>query len=199
MGLENVFGTPEKVEPEKNLQVIVSDKSVQDKTLVELLAYFEQSIHLNAPSEEKFYTYRFDSQRFKIKPELISAVNENWDTKKFNWPAKAYFGIFLSALIQTSYNQGFNDFEFSIINADYFGAFLQTQQNKPIRIKAETIHGYWVLERANYCIAEIQNYQGDGFGLFMKNCKIYSPKQQVLDKIKVQVSHGVNNSFNFIK
>ncbi|MBI4447711.1 hypothetical protein HY643_01915, partial [Candidatus Woesearchaeota archaeon] len=73
MGLENVFGTVEKPEEEKKLQVVVSDESVVD----ELMARFEQSL----PSDlfdfrADFDFYKESLKNFKISPEQIRKFNE---------------------------------------------------------------------------------------------------------------------------
>ncbi|MBI4448010.1 hypothetical protein HY643_03440 [Candidatus Woesearchaeota archaeon] len=124
--------------------------------------------------------------------------------RKFNRKNKEYdkevFGLFLSALMQSSYKQGFNDFKFENINANCFGGWLRGKEGKPIIVKAEKINGDYTLSHAKNCVAEINNYQGDYFGYKMNNCTIYSPNQESLDVIKRQITQGwwgfANNSFH---
>ncbi|MBI4447340.1 hypothetical protein HY643_00015, partial [Candidatus Woesearchaeota archaeon] len=196
MGLENVFGKPEKIEPENNLEVVVSDESKQDNLAADLVNYFVQSLPLNHLwAGDIFKGYKQHLQGFKITPDIVSKVYCILPKNQ----AEEYYplqkGTFISALIQTSYNQGFNDFEFEEVNAYYFGAFLKGKTKNRIRIKAEKITGNFTLsyaencsltakeikggmalQVAENCIAEITQYKGPVFGWLMTNCKISSPK-----------------------
>ncbi|MBI4448326.1 hypothetical protein HY643_05070 [Candidatus Woesearchaeota archaeon] len=217
MKLKNVFGKPEKVEPEKQLEVITTEESVLD----DLIAYFEKLFppHL-LTYKEAFDACRKDLRSYPIKPELIKKFNEKINLTSFDPYKRCCRGVFVSSLIQVSYDQGLNNFEFGKINFDSFGEFLEGQKNKPIKIKvnttnekdtlwaakycnltAEIINGNRTLWYAQNCIAEIQSYKGEEFGKGMENCTIYSPNQEVLEKIKRQIEQGfgMSNSFHLGK
>ncbi|MBI4448199.1 hypothetical protein HY643_04405, partial [Candidatus Woesearchaeota archaeon] len=134
------------------------------------------------------------------------------------YESKECLGMLLSALIQTSYQQGFNDFEFEEVNAHFFGTLLEGKEEDKIRIKAKKIGGhsplclakncfltakiiesFWLLDNAQDCVAEITHYQGSFFGMEMKNCKIYSPNQETLNKMREQIRGATNTSFYLTK
>ncbi|MBI4447706.1 hypothetical protein HY643_01885 [Candidatus Woesearchaeota archaeon] len=206
MGLENVFGKPAKIEPEKKLEVIATEESVID----ELLIHFKTSttkrpMSLNDQNAHKVEIQKFLQKYHKITPNLISTFNRTINTKKLGLEIfDATSGAFLSALIQTSYNQGFNNFEFGEININWFGIYLQGKKGSLIKIKVNKINGEATLFAAEYCflkvealngkyalgntencLAEISTKEKGSLG-HIRNCTIYSPNQEVLDKLKKQ-------------
>ncbi|MBI4448324.1 hypothetical protein HY643_05060 [Candidatus Woesearchaeota archaeon] len=220
MSLNDVFWQAEKPEEEKKLEVITTEESVLD----DLMAYFEQTSNeewksVSNKAKEYFDTCLKDLQSFRLTPKTITNFNQKVGKLKEN--EMQSLGICLSAMIQTSYNHGFNDFEFEEIVADCFGAFLQGTEDNLLKIKAkkiigvdtlyrainfsliaETANGNCVLSFAENGVAEITNHQGIVFGWEMKNCTIYLPNQEVLDKIKKEdYNIGLNvgnNSFVLI-
>ncbi|MBI4447614.1 hypothetical protein HY643_01405 [Candidatus Woesearchaeota archaeon] len=195
----------------------------------EWLDYFEKT------DKDKFFTwdetkkYFLESKKFlqsyqKLTPEVIKTFNEKVDTTQFGLTELCWWGIFSSAMIQTSYDQGFNSFQFEKISMKFgeleigdFGSYLQGKSNNPIKIKAEKINaasilGYgkncvlkvgsltarFTLFKAEDCIVELTNYNGTNFGWEMKNCKIYSLNKPVLKKIKKQIHYGENNIFGLL-
>ncbi|MBI4447411.1 DUF3737 family protein [Candidatus Woesearchaeota archaeon] len=171
---------------------------------------------------------------YKINPELVQQFNEEVKAKHLSLDSRFYLGLFLSALIQTSYNQGFNNFEFDKINADHFGAYLQGTKNNPIKVKAKIINGEFAFRQTENCsletatingdhtlnetknialttqflhgnvtfahsqnsTIEILNYNGKSFGWNTIDCTIYSPNQEVLDKIEKQTwPHTKTNTY----
>ncbi|MBI4448095.1 hypothetical protein HY643_03885 [Candidatus Woesearchaeota archaeon] len=162
MGLNDIFEQPEKPLEEKKLEVITSEEALLDT----LLAYFENSKYLQwklLPEDGKKY---FDEcmkylQRFTIEPKIIYRFNE-----KAKMPAsvgeRQALGLCLSAMIQISYNQGFNDFEFKEVPASCLGGFLQGQQNNKIKIKVGKSKGVWFLDSAENAVMEIQDDNGFG-------------------------------------
>ncbi|MBI4448321.1 hypothetical protein HY643_05045 [Candidatus Woesearchaeota archaeon] len=214
MGLENVFGQPEKVEPEKKLEVIASEEAV----IADWMAYFEKNKIGNCRGN-RFKEFKLDCQKYLQSYQIKSAILQKFvslaNQKQIeDWDEKLCFGAFLSALIQTSYNQGNNDFEFEKINADFFGKFLEGKEDNLIRIKAETINGRDMLYSAKNCfltvknlngrrtlweaegcVAEIINYRDENLGWYMKNCTVYLSNQEVLDKVREKLYRGENNRF----
>ncbi|MBI4447446.1 DUF3737 family protein, partial [Candidatus Woesearchaeota archaeon] len=161
MGLENVFGTPEKIEPEKKLEVITSEEAVIDDWMV----YFEQTKKMIWEKWGHLPNYFAESKQFlqsytKISPKMIQIFNKKVDTSKLNLCEKGCLGVFLSSLMQTSYDKGFNNFEFEEINTDDFGMFLQGQKSKPIRVIGKKISGDDTLHMAKYCFLEAQTIYG---------------------------------------
>ncbi|MBI4448344.1 hypothetical protein HY643_05160 [Candidatus Woesearchaeota archaeon] len=201
---------------------------------------------------ENFNTFKDYFKNVEITPKIINQVNKQLP-KEGGRQYNANKGVFFSALIQTSYNQGFNNFEFKEISTCDFGAWLRGKEGKPIIVKAEKIEGanifhnasncsltadtvdglgtFWYAEKcsliakrvvgenifdyttncfleaetiqgdfslgaAENCVAEIANYKGRNFGEGMKNCTIYSPNQEVLDKIEKQTwPHTKTNTY----
>ncbi|MBI4448195.1 hypothetical protein HY643_04385 [Candidatus Woesearchaeota archaeon] len=194
MGLEKIFTKIENPFEEKKLEVVGSEEAVLD----EWMAYFEQTnLNFNVYTDILDF-YKNYLVNFEIKPAMIKKFNDMVDTKKFNDRKKMWLGLFLSAMIQTSYNKGFNDFVFEEINVDNFGMYLQGQKDKPIKIKAKIIDGNSTLNDAENCVAKITSYKGKCFGWYMKDCKIYSSNEAVLEQIRKQ-SWKQNNSFEIKK
>ncbi|MBI4447466.1 hypothetical protein HY643_00650 [Candidatus Woesearchaeota archaeon] len=90
-------------------------------------------------------------QSYLIKPAQIKKFNKKFDAEELIEVKRRCLGVFISSLIQVSYNQGFNDFEFEQVDADYFGAFLKGKKDNPIRIKAKKVWGDELLHGAKYC------------------------------------------------
>ncbi|MBI4447715.1 hypothetical protein HY643_01935 [Candidatus Woesearchaeota archaeon] len=94
-----------------------------------------------------------------ITPDIINKIwgllpKESWGFYQNNK------GIFLSGLIQTSYRQGHNDFEFDEIGAHCFGIFLDGQENNPIRIKAKKVVGGEILAHSTHCFLKVEKLVG---------------------------------------
>ncbi|MBI4448096.1 hypothetical protein HY643_03890, partial [Candidatus Woesearchaeota archaeon] len=181
MELDKIFQEKaEKPAEEKKLQVIVSEEAV----VGEWLKYFKKNKKGDWGSDEELEEYFSISLEFlksySVKPELIKKFSERVNGNRLKDRKRQYLGCFLSSLIQTSYNQGFNDFEFKTINTDYFGALLQGQKDNPIKIKAKNINGgsalqeakncfleagvidgYFTLQKAKYCFLKSQNIEGN--------------------------------------
>ncbi|MBI4448198.1 hypothetical protein HY643_04400, partial [Candidatus Woesearchaeota archaeon] len=215
MGLDKIFQEKaEKVEEEKKLQVITSEESVIDELFSYLVDSSKQANKEYIWFEEMrqdFLKFNEFLKSYKITPSLIGEFDSKVNHKKICFGDKGYLGVFLSSLIQNSHNQGFNDFLFKKVKAEYFGAFLHGKENN-LRIKVSSINkrgsfyhatncslcvemlfGEWTMYKAEDCVAEIQNYLGRNFGLHMKNCKITSSDQVVLDKLIKSSLYGTNN------
>lgn len=213
MRLNNVFEQPEKPEEEKKLEVVSTSESRLDDLIFKLVEYFEQ----NSPTKricwsETFEDYKQYLQSYTITSEMVSKINLVLPKTKNTTHYLIHKGSFLSALIQTSYNQGNNGFEFEKVNAHFFGAYLKGSENNPIKIKAKAINGWGNLRKANYCsleaetingnsafegakgcVAEIANYKGRYFG-WMSGCKVYSPNLETCQILSKQ-ANGKDNHF----
>ncbi|MBI4448191.1 hypothetical protein HY643_04365 [Candidatus Woesearchaeota archaeon] len=110
-----------------------------------------------------------------------------------------YFEIFLSALIQASYNQGNNNFVFENVDTNFFAELLMGKKEDPIKIEAQAISGNNAFRRAQNCTLEIASYTGLRFGHMMGNCQICTYDKGDLDRIRRQVFWGKNNSFRLLK
>ncbi|MBI4447610.1 hypothetical protein HY643_01385 [Candidatus Woesearchaeota archaeon] len=157
MGLEHVFGTAEKPEKEKKLQVIVSDEAVVD----ELLACFEKNKyndeHNLDEGKEYFKNVSTFLKSFQISHERIKKFYKKAAVKKNESES---FGLYLSALIQTSYQQGNNNFKFGAVNANWLGVFLEGKITRPINIKIDALNGYSNFSNSNYFSAKIKKIEG---------------------------------------
>ncbi|MBI4447413.1 hypothetical protein HY643_00380 [Candidatus Woesearchaeota archaeon] len=167
MGLSNVFEQPEKPVEEKKLQVIVNEEVVFNDWMV----YCEQC-NKTGWSKDYFIESQQFLQSYKIKPEMISKFNEKINTKTWKLAERYFLGVFISSLIQTSYNQGFNNFEFGEVYVDHLGACLQGQKDDAIIIKAKTINGAWILSQAKNCFLEAEAVNGEFSLRTQKNCVV---------------------------
>ncbi|MBI4447807.1 hypothetical protein HY643_02410 [Candidatus Woesearchaeota archaeon] len=173
MGLEKVFGTAEKPVEEKKLQVIASEEAAIkdwqdyfDKTkeylpdFFKLKEYFEESL--------KFL------QTFRIQPTLINRFNENnkFHVSILEMVRHGFWGVFFSSLIQTSYDQGFNNFEFEEVQAWQFGNYLKGKEEDKIRIKAEKINGEFVFGIAENFSLTAKKIEGGNIVHSAKNCHL---------------------------
>lgn len=198
MGLET-FNKQEKPEEEKKLEVVKTEAS----TLDELVSYFLKTKNILQTSPTFFRESQIFLQSYKLYPTQINAFKDKIREFRLEWYERGPLGTFLSAMIQTSYSQGSNNFEFEKIYASHFGSFLKGKKENPIKIKAKTIAGWEICSKAencflevdrlegefafldtSYCTLKIKNYVGDRFGFGMKNCKIYSPNKETLKKLK---------------
>ncbi|MBI4448343.1 hypothetical protein HY643_05155 [Candidatus Woesearchaeota archaeon] len=161
MGLKDIFGQAEKPVEEKKLEVVVNDESVLD----DWMAYFEQTKKMPWSGICKLEDYLTTSQvflkRYQIKPERIYKFNKKVDTTKLDYEEANFFSVFLSSLIQTSYNQGFNNFKFEEINIDRFGILLVGQGDEPIKIEVTTINAEDVFLWAKNSSLEVENLKGN--------------------------------------
>lgn len=147
MTLENVFKEIE-LPNEKRASTIFN--SLEDlfkiyKTLKEKTKYF------NVLTPEESYKECFDYcvsafQTVKINKQIINQFLEKLSEKITD---KDALGLFISAMIQTSYNQGCNDFVFGGIEFNYFCAYLKGKPEDPIKIKCKDVIGNNVLEYSN--------------------------------------------------
>ncbi|MBI4447714.1 hypothetical protein HY643_01930 [Candidatus Woesearchaeota archaeon] len=155
MELKQIFGKVEQLPQEKSLEVVATVETVVN----ELLAHFEKNKYSGMMSDEfcerYFNSHKEHLQSFKLTPKVIVEFN-----KKVGQLADEDLGVYLSALIQTSYAQGFNNFEFGEVYANCFGKLLKGQKDAPIRIKAEKINGRNALYKAENCILEAKRING---------------------------------------
>ncbi|MBI4447702.1 hypothetical protein HY643_01865 [Candidatus Woesearchaeota archaeon] len=63
------------------------------------------------------------------------------------------------------------------------------------KLVAATVNGNSTFLYAKNCVAEIRCYEAKDFGVGMRDCKIYSPSEDVLKKIRGQVTPYYENSF----
>ncbi|MBI4447612.1 hypothetical protein HY643_01395 [Candidatus Woesearchaeota archaeon] len=169
MSLDNVFGIAEKPVEEKKLQVVVREEEVVD----ELLVYFYKSVTMDVTDLSKFFDGSLTFLRsFGITPQLITKVNNKLPQKKFLAYHTDYKGTFLSALIQTSYEQGFNNFEFEHLQSSYFGSDLQTNKNQPINLKINCLAGGCNFKHSSGINAQIQTLMGDADFLGAKDFSV---------------------------
>ncbi|MBI4447743.1 hypothetical protein HY643_02080 [Candidatus Woesearchaeota archaeon] len=203
MGLDKIFQEKaEKPEKEKKLEVVSSDESVVD----ELLAYFYSTKKDCCKTPGDLRDYFEESQKFlqtyRLKKGLISRFNDRIDIQQIIGTEKNDLGIFLSALMQASYQQGSNNFKLKEVNANSFGGCLHGEEGNKINIHAQTINGNYALVFsrdcylkvgslngdcslvfASGCIANIKLYRGQSFGAFMMGCEVYSPNKKTLKKM----------------
>lgn len=160
-----IFKKQEEIEEEKKLACVNTQESSIDTLIANLISYFEGSTRIRFGVD--FIIYKEYLKNFEITPQMIDKVHPLIDKvpsvmlpgqymEGYN-PAK---GLFLSALIQTSFDQGFNNFEFSNdIEADEFGARLTGKIDR-IVIKAKKIIGAHILDEAMHCVLEADSIIG---------------------------------------
>ncbi|MBI4448249.1 hypothetical protein HY643_04670 [Candidatus Woesearchaeota archaeon] len=178
MGLEKIFQKQELIREEK-LQIINTKESELDKLLASLLGYFNKT----PPCYNNWHAYytsaALNLKGLNIPPEAIQKINEN--IKKGTQEK----GLFLSALIQTSYNQGNNYFEFETINADCFGAFLEGKKGNKLTLKIKKLLQGQSFVCAKHCRIEISIIKDlTSFGWGMRDCQVYFPNKKPIRKQK---------------
>ncbi|MBI4448248.1 hypothetical protein HY643_04665 [Candidatus Woesearchaeota archaeon] len=157
MGLENVFGKPEKPEEEKKLQVIVSEEAILD----DLFRFFEKSHDgVEGFNACKSYLNTIPNllQSYKISPKLIRKFYEKARMKQ---DELTYLSLDLSAMMHASYQQGYNNFGFGEVDVGGFGILLQGTKSNPIKINISTMRGTNNFIYAQYFSAKIKKLDGD--------------------------------------
>ncbi|MBI4448108.1 hypothetical protein HY643_03950 [Candidatus Woesearchaeota archaeon] len=173
MSLDNIFQKAEKPIEEKKLQVVASEDSIFDDWLacIDKLT-IEDRQSLSGNQKDYFTKSQEFLKSYQIKPEMISKFNKKVNTKKLNRDEKSYFGVFLSTLIQTSYDQGWNNFEFENVNCNYFLSLLKGKKGKDISVKTRIIDGDGPLQAANYCSLETKEVDGNFALRHATNCSL---------------------------
>ncbi len=144
----------------------------------------------------------------KIEPELVKKFSEK--VKQDGKIKNEALGLYLSALIQSGFNSGFNKFIFDEIIASGFGSFLKGKLNKPVIlevnylkgnwnfwgsenciIKIGKLEGNWNLRDAKNLIIELEEYNGCCFfGYCLKDCIIRSSSKKLLERLEKQAQKG---------
>ncbi|MBI4447708.1 hypothetical protein HY643_01895 [Candidatus Woesearchaeota archaeon] len=86
--------------------------------------------------------------------------------------AKRFRGDFLSAMIQTSYNQGFNNFKFGEVDAGFFGNSLEGKEGNTLIIDVGKIVGEGALCDANNCSLTARLVRGERCLAYAQKCAI---------------------------
>lgn len=180
MGLENVFGQPEKVEPEKKLEVIASEEAV----IADWMAYFEKNKIGNCRGN-RFKEFKLDCQKYLQSYQIKSAILQKFvslaNQKQIeDWDEKLCFGAFLSALIQTSYNQGNNDFEFDFVTAEGFASFLHGEEQNLLRITLKALYGNDCLGQSSFCFLKAGRMFEGPHMYKAQHCILEAEKNEVL-------------------
>ncbi|MBI4448345.1 hypothetical protein HY643_05170 [Candidatus Woesearchaeota archaeon] len=146
-----------------NSQQNLTNASFKEGCLEELLAYFNET-KKDFWDYNQLKDYSVESKNFlkeyTINPQIINEFNLHIQRQSLSKAEKWYLGIFLSAMIQTSYDQGFNDFSFEEINAHGFGTFLKGKNGDKLMIKVGTITGYDTLAKSKNCSLEAKTIIG---------------------------------------
>ncbi|MBI4448272.1 hypothetical protein HY643_04790 [Candidatus Woesearchaeota archaeon] len=161
----------------KSLQAAIGEEKV--KAVKELSDYFFNTKSLPNSEYEGLRNYFFEAQTFflnkyELNPELIAQFKNAINTDKLRHSEKQALGSFLSAMMQTSYNQGNNDFYFEEVDAQFFCAFLQGRQNNKIRVQAKQVNSHHLLYQAENCSSKIQTVIGNNNLWLAKNCSLES-------------------------
>ncbi|MBI4447652.1 hypothetical protein HY643_01605 [Candidatus Woesearchaeota archaeon] len=213
MGLRDIFKKAEKPLEEKKLEAITTDESVIDEWNVKLQSSFCSMLR---DWKDDFKAYVDYSKSFKIKPDLITKFNESLGMGA-GWNRGTHRGLFLSALIQTSYDQGSNNFEFEEISANLFGGWLEGKESNTLKIRVKKISGHfqfwesnytyliaenfvgdWGLFQSTYSTAKIISYDGQNFGIGMQHNTIVALNQNILERLRAHCNQ-TNNTFTKTK
>ncbi|MBI4448156.1 hypothetical protein HY643_04190 [Candidatus Woesearchaeota archaeon] len=172
MGLEKVFSQAEQPFGERKLEVVSSEGIIFDEWKCRL-----SQIPLKMNVWRETFNDNLDYLKsFEIKPARINNFNKK--IKNVHGNKKESFGIFLSALVQTSYNQGFNNFDFGTINAGIFGGYLKGAKGNPIKIRAGKISGYNTFNSAENCSLTAKVINGDDTLENATGCSLTAEKIQ---------------------
>lgn len=181
MRLEKIFNEEIKNPEEKSFRKIENDSSMFDEILAFLKNEGYKKTKIKGVSKlECYFLNTMDFlKNFNITndiPRKFLERVENFKYKKEKIFANEGLTIMLSALIQTSYNQGHNLFEFGDVYVNNFGMFLKGKRTRPMKIKARKLNGVaGFLEVKNY-IFEAEEVESDDFGFCSQNFKVFCKK-----------------------
>lgn len=134
--------------------------------------------------EEYFLAAQQDLKDYTIRPFLIYRVYRPIIRKNMPEKQKDYLGIFLSALIQTSYSQGHNRFTFGEINTNFFGAMLRGKENEPINLQAAAINGNGALMFTSQAILKVSTLNGNNSLYVAQHCQLDTQNLSGNDALK---------------
>ncbi len=238
MSLEKVFGEEIKnPRKEKNNKIAVYDTQI----INELINYFSKTEFPHSDDRWDGFKKYFEEtlkflDTFKIKKAMIEEIIKKLENNgEKNQELQEKLGIFASAIIQKCYLIGENDFEFLdyIKLKQLFGAFLEGEAKRRIKMKIKYYNGYFLLHLAKNCDVEIvqlhgtaslwaltnskakidflfgnhnfwfskdseiyiKEYAGQNFGWRLEKCRVFSPKDEILEKLKKQSSYSKESVF----
>ncbi len=169
MSLENIFKNVEKPE-EKKINLVRNEEQIFD----DIMLIFQENVENIFTPIMDFVKNNFRKcynllKTYDITPEIIRKFSEK-DLKLKN-DEYTFKGVYLSALIQRSYDLGYNNFELDQIYMQHFGSFLKGKEENPIKIKMRILEWSFGFSFAENCHV-IVDEKIDGYGHFWsaKNC-----------------------------
>ena len=147
MSIEDLFKKVEEVNNEKIIKKLNCEELLQEFIKWYEKNYYFHSIGCDGKLEYFHSVFQF-LKSYEMAPVLISNFYQK--IKKIK-ERKESLGLFLSAMIQTSYDQGWNNFTFDKIEADCFGAFLKGLDKKRLILNVGKINGNLAFFYSDYC------------------------------------------------
>ncbi|MBI4447460.1 hypothetical protein HY643_00620 [Candidatus Woesearchaeota archaeon] len=180
MGLENIFEQAEKPIEEKKLQLVNS----QDGVIEELSSYFKKqkkyASGMSLDYSKDFFSETIQIlQAHAISPQLVNAFNKNM-RNNIGFVEYWRYGVFLSAMMQTSYNQGNNDFEFDFVTAEGFASFLHGEEQNLLRITLKALYGNDCLGQSSFCFLKAGRMFEGPHMYKAQHCILEAEKNEVL-------------------
>ncbi len=160
MGLENLFKEEIKNIEEKSVAKI--ERTKREDVVREFEKYYnklKEKYYFGAyfihGADEYFNEVKSFAKSYFLSNELINDLLKNLEKSK-------ELGVFISAIIQASYENGCNEFNFGEIRCDYFGAFLKGKGGEKIRINIENLDGRYCFYKSENCYVT-GKFDGDMF------------------------------------
>ncbi len=178
MGLENTF--KEKIENRdwRKPKKINGWESIFDSFLATLISKFEEikgEDEWNFKKSEEYFNSCLEYfQNFDLTPKIIEEFCKK--IGEVDEYLKWAFGSFVSAMIQKSYNSGYNNFKLSDLKIDMFGSFLEGKDDDKIRIKIDHLIGDWNFWRVKNIYLKTSRILGDWNFWKVENVKLEIPR-----------------------
>jgi len=174
MSIDKIFKKIEDTK-EKTCRILNNERTKLDKLLTYFFTFFEKEKKCGADWVRGEDKKRYDSffnflKNFDITPSFIKTFAEKIGEVKEE--EKQIFGLYLSAMMQVSYNKGYNNFEFGKIKVDELGAFLKGREKEKIKIRLSSLEGDWNFWMAENCDISISRVVGNWNFWKMRECPI---------------------------
>ena len=205
-----------KLDEIKGLKVEDSDIKQVLRNYEEMLVYDPDKVGiLGGDPDEQFDKFR-TLNNIILSPDKISTFAkitvcyENHENFRINT------GLFISALIQNSYDSGNNNFYFKTNNIEWLGTYNKGNKENPLVISIEENHGTRIGEETEYSTFNIkenhgteigwdakhstfniEENQGENIGWDAKHSTFKSSNEKTLDSIKAKPRR--DNKFYLIK
>jgi len=170
MNLENIFNKVDPVKKEKKINLINNTL-----TYKELLALFNETCETlkefnKMEARNEYYRYsRKLLGGYNLNSRNVSRLGEKLYEEFKKTELNEVVSIFISAMIQSSFEKGHNNFEFGVINLPTFGFCLEGEERRKLKIKMKKILGDDAFFNAKYLDIVLDELSGQYAFMESKN------------------------------